>query len=211
MATQVTSLAVAVVGHVDRIEQGKALAHDLDAELFVDDAGLGEWANHARALAWAAEQSASHALIVQDDAVPVLGMLDHAHWAAGSYPGGPIGCYVGRVRPRPTAVTRAVRRAEQLDASWLEADTLLWGVATIIPTADIPDILDRPCSLPYDERIGEHYRRRRIPVRYTWPSLVDHADMPSVIEGRRERRLGRVAWRVGVPHQDGCVVRIDRA
>src|SRR5690606_40753193 len=116
------------------------------------------------------------------------------------YPGCPIGFYVGRTRPRQAQVQQAVRVADKLDASFLEADTLLWGVATAFPTYDLPMLLEWAAGsdLPYDQRVGEWYRQHGIPVFYTWPSLVDHADWPSVIPDR-PRTVPRRAWRTGQP------------
>jgi hypothetical protein len=204
------SVAVAVVAHPDRLDDALALAGDLGAALVVDEHHQGEWPTHARALAWAAQQDASHALIVQDDAVPIPDLLDHVAAAIAAHPDGPIGLYVGRSRPRAEQVARAVHRADEVGASWLEANTLLWGVATVLPAADLPGLLawGRRCHLPYDQRIGCWYRQQRRPVRYTWPSLVDHADGPSLLTGRA-RTVPRVAWRTGVPDSwDGPVVRI---
>jgi hypothetical protein len=203
------TLAVVVVSHPARSDAALHLAAQLGGALVVDD-GRGEWATHERALEWAAGQHCSHALVVQDDAVPVPRMVEHARAAVEAYPEGPIGLYVGRSRPRPGQVERAVRLAEECGASWLEADSLLWGVATILPAVDLPGLLEwgRIASLPYDQRLGLWYRRQRRPVRYTWPSLVDHADGPSLIPGR-PRREPRTAWRTGAPTSwDGPVVRI---
>jgi hypothetical protein len=204
------SLAVVVVAHPARRPAAEELAADLAAHLVVDEHGQGEWPTHARALTWAAEQPATHALVVQDDAVPVPNLLEHTAAAVDAYPDGPIGLYVGRSCPRPTQVERAVRQADEVGASWLEANTLLWGVATVVPVQDLLPLLAwcRRVRLPYDERLGAWYRNQQRPVRYTWPSLVDHADWPSLTPGqaRRERRF---AWRVGEPAGwDGPVVQI---
>jgi len=204
------SLAVAVVAHPTRLAAAEQLAADLGAHLVVDEHERGEWLTHARALAWAAEQPVSHALIVQDDALPVPGLLDHVIAATDAHPDGPIGLYVGRARPRADQVARAVHRADEVGASWLEANTLLWGVATVLPATDLGALLawGRRCQLPYDQRIGAWYRSQMRPVRYTWPSLVDHADGPSLLAGRA-RTVQRVAWRTGVPVSwHGPVVRI---
>lgn len=207
------SLDVAVVGHRSRHARAAALAAAYGGCLWLDDGDLGEWANHARALRWAADGFARHVLVLQDDAMPIPHLLDHLTAAITAHPDGPIGLYVGRVRPAARLVELAVRTAERVDASWLEYTTLLWGVATIYPVADLPELLAwcaRHPQLPYDQRVGAHYHGRGVPVRYTWPSLVDHADGPPVITGRRRRREpGRVAWRVGAPPGwDGPVVQI---
>lgn len=207
------SLAAAVVAHPDRLDAAEHLADDLDAELFVDTDRLGEWLNHVRALRWAAEQDASHALIVQDDALPIPDFRHHAEKAIAHRPTGLVGFYVGRTCPRAEPVKRAVRTAEKVRASWLCADTLLWGVATAVPTADIPELLAyvQHYQAPYDLRLGRWYRDRGVPVHYTWPSLVEHADGPSLLTRHRHPRQ-RIAWRVGVPTRwDGPTVRIDES
>jgi hypothetical protein len=202
------SLHVAVVAHVARTEQAKRLTDELGAELFMDDGSIGEWFNHRRALAWAATQD-GHAVIVQDDALPVAGFLEHATRAASERPADMIGLYVGRQRPKRAAAQRAVRQADRTGASWLTAPGLWWGVATIVPCAAIPALLDAADAMHsnYDIRLGRAWlATQRRPVTYTWPSLVDHADSPSVIERNRERPSGRVAWRVGVPNWTGGTV-----
>src|SRR5690606_23950461 len=160
-------LVVAVVAHPARVAAADQLAAFLGAEVFLDSAGLGAWGNHARALAWAAEQDASHVIVVQDDAEPVPRFLELAAGAIERRPVGPIGFYVGRNRPRAAQVERAVRTAEQLRASWLDADSLLWGVATALPVGDLPALLEwAPSSeLPYDARVGRWYRQKgtRVP------------------------------------------------
>lgn len=205
------SLAVVVVGHPARREAAERLADLLGGHLVVDETSQGVWPTHARAFEWAAAQPVSHALVVQDDAVPVAGLLEHVAAAVDAYPDGPIGLYVGRSRPRARQVAQAVARADEIGASWLEADTLLWGVATVIPIGDLPGLLEwgRRCRRrAYDQRVGLWYRNQRRPVRYTWPSLVDHADWPSLI-AHRARTVPRVAWRVGAPVSwTGPVVRI---
>ncbi len=204
------SLAVVVVAHPARRPAAEELAADLAAHLVVDEHQHGEWPTHARALTWAGEQDATHALIVQDDAVPVPRLLGHVAAAVDAHPDGPIGLYVGRSCPRPAQVERAVRQADEVGASWLEANTLLWGVATVLPVQDLPPLLAwcRRVRLPYDQRLGSWYRNQQRPVRYTWPSLVNHADWPS-LTGGRARRPARVAWRAAEPASwDGPVVPI---
>ena len=92
--------------------------------------------------------------------------------------------------------------AEDCGAAWITASDLLHGVAIAIPAAEIPAMLAwcEPFTVPYDQRIGMYWRRildRRI--LYTWPSLVDHHDTPSLVQHadgaprtsvRRARLLG---------------------
>ena len=204
------ALSVAVVAHVARTEQAKRLTDDLGAELFMDDGSLTEWPNHRRALEWGASQP-GHLCILQDDAVPIDDFLEHANRAATERPDDMIGLYVGRQRPYQTAVIRAVKTAEAERASWLSASGLWWGVATVLPTVTIPALLaacDAKTSM-YDVRLGRTWAQtQRRPVLYTWPSLVDHDDGPSVIHGRTSRQPGRVAHRVGVPNWSARTVQV---
>jgi hypothetical protein len=201
-------LHVAVVAHHARTEQAKRLSEDLGAELFMDDGSRGEWPNHRRALVWGAARH-GHLCVLQDDAVPVEGFLHHASHAASERPTDMIGLYVGRQRPMRLATQQAVARAEATGASWLTSKGLRWGVATMMPTAAIPALLDA-CDTresAYDIRLGRAWAQtQNRPVAYTWPSLVDHRDESSVIDGRRDRPGGRVAWRVGVPNWTGGTV-----
>lgn len=188
-----------IVAHPARSRQ----AFDLDDQLggayiALDVAGDGEWANHARALRWGAQQGTTHVLCIEDDALPVPDLLHEADKAVEAWPDGCISLYVGTGRPRRQAVEIAIARAEQAGSNWLQADSLLWGVAFIMPTFDIAPMLAwaENSSLPTDQRIGAWYRSQGRDVRYTWPSLVNHADIPSLIPNR-PRPEKRVAHRVG--------------
>jgi hypothetical protein len=85
--------------------------------------------------------------------------------------------------------------------AWLTHTTLLWGVGILIPTETIPTILTTPSALPYDRRIGSHFDQ----VLYTWPSLVDHADIPSLLHNRGVERR---AHRTGIPQWGTTTVGI---
>lgn len=192
---------VAVVGHVDRVDRATSLAQALGASLHLDDGRLGCWGNHTSALAYGAETGATHVITIEDDALPIDDFLVLAHQAIALRPNDPIGLYVGRQRPRGLRVAWATAKADELGASWLSCNELLWGVATAFPAADIPGLLahDGASDRLYDQRVGSYYRSLDRPVYYTWPSLVDHEDGPSVISERSQRPAGRVAHRVGIP------------
>lgn len=208
---------IAVVAHVDRIDRGTALAQALGASLHLDDGRRGAYGNHAAALAYGLARHASHVLTIEDDALPVPDFLALAYEAIARRPNDPIGFYVGKQRPRPHRVEWTVRKAEERSASWLVCNSLLWGVATVFPAADIPGLLAYGTSSDkqYDERVGDYYCSLERPVYYTWPSLVDHDDGPSVIaptsrtdEGPVLRPPGRVAHRVGTPAWNDITVEI---
>src|SRR5690606_29862543 len=63
----------------------------------------------------------------------------------------------------------------------------------------IEHVLSRPCSKPYDQRVGEWYRRdANLPVLYPSYSLVDHADHDTLVDHGAPRPRPRVAHRVGL-------------
>lgn len=202
-----------VVGHIKREQMAKDLAASVGgAHLWMDDGTLGEWKNHERAWKHAQSSDASHAIILQDDAVPIEQFSGVVLEAIEQKPGELISLYVGTHRPRTIEVLRAVGKAKQGEASWLTADTLMWGVGVIVPTILIPEILDTVAKskLPYDQRIGYWAEQKGRLVYYTWPSLVDHADEPTVIKGRSSNQGVRVAHKTGIPNWSKVVVHINR-
>ena len=199
------SIAPVVVAHIDREAAALRLSDDLGgANIALDDGTAGEWGNHASALLLGAHSGASHVLCIEDDAVPVPNLLQEARKAVEVRPNACISLYVGTGRPRAIGVRQAISLADDLDLSWLSADSLCWGVAFIMPTVDIAPMLEwaKGSRLPTDQRIGAWYRSQGRSVYYTWPSLVDHADISSVIKGR-PRPEKRVAHRVGTRESYG--------
>lgn len=207
-----TRLTVHVVAHEKRQEMALALAEAVQAEhLWVDDGKLGEWRNHMRAWKSAADSDATHAVILQDDAVPIPDFRKHVEAAVKQRPDKLLSLYLGTHRPRREEVLRTVAKAEKSSASWIVSDSLHWGVAVVVPVALISEILStvRSSRLPYDQRISEWAHATGATVYYTWPSLVNHADQPTVIRGRSPRQGVRVAHRVGVPSWNEKEVRIE--
>ncbi len=198
-------LSVAVMAHPSRMEAATALAEQLDAQLVWDAGDNDEWHTGSRALA-AFDPTATHHLVLQDDALPVPGFFKHAAAAIAQHPDSLISFYLGTARPPKwqPAVQLATETADQVGASWISCPKLLHGVALALPTVDIPRLLAwaERSRQPYDERIGTWYRyEARRPVMYTWPSLVDHADGATVARhpDGSPRVKPRVARRVGVP------------
>lgn len=208
-----TDLYVAVVAHTKRINMATDLASRVSAdEIFFDDGFKGEWKNHELAWKSALDSGKTHAVILQDDAVPIDDFRAHALRAAQERPHNLISLYTGTHRPREEEVKEAVRIADAMESSWLVADTLMWGVGVIVPVDLIEEILDtiKWSKLPYDQRVGLWAELKQKEVCYTWPSLIDHADEPTVIKGRSARQGTRVAHRTGVPEWNNCLVYIER-
>lgn len=207
------TLSVDIVAHQKRLAMAEHLASSSNADrLWVDDGTLGEWKNHLRAWRAAEGSGATHAVILQDDAVPVEGFRDAVLQAVELKPGELISLYVGTHRPRREEVLRSVGVADREKASWLVADTLMWGVGIVIPTHLIGEALEevRTSRLPYDQRIGKWAEDTGRDVYYTWPSLVDHKDEETVVKGRSKSQGVRVAHRVGIPEWNDKAVRINQ-
>lgn len=219
LASQV-SISLGLMGHVSRLDQ----ILDLDGEVHFDEMaidvmGHGEQitADRVWRATWehAVDNENTWCVVLQDDALPVPHFRMHAEDALGHAMRTAVSFYVGTGQPRALYVSRAVELADEAGASWLQSDEMLWGVGIAMPTIDIPPYLEwsRRMSDPYDRTIGQWFRRQGRPVQYTWPSLVDHADGPSILDqqGRPPRTVPRRAHRVGVPHWwGGPIVDIPR-
>lgn len=206
-------LYIAVVAHEKRRKMAEELSQIVDADkVFYDDGFLGEWRNHYRALRAGERSGASHVVVLQDDALPVEGFYLALETLVEEKPEELISLYVGTHKPRAQAVKIAVDKADQKGAAWLSADTLMWGVGVVIPALLISEMLEHVASskLPYDQRIGLWVEDTGRDVFYTWPSLVDHADEPTVIAGRSKKQGRRVAHRVGIPSWNEVTVRIEK-
>lgn len=213
MLHMTVSIDVHVVAHSSRLDLAENLKSETGAsDLWVDTGRLGEWKNHLRAWTYLSYSSATHAIVLQDDAVPVENFRLLATEAARERPESMISFYVGTHRPRQAQVLAAVTEAERVHASWLTANTLMWGVGVMVPVAHIPDMLEtvKHSKKPYDERLGLWAERSRASVSYTWPSLVDHLDTPSTVwKGRPDLQGERVAHKVGTPAWNDIEIQIE--
>ena len=189
------------MAHIDRATDAQHLANLLDASVSLDDGTLGENANGDRAWSMFNPADAWH-IVLQDDAVPIDNFRTHAAAALAVAPPTAVSFYVGTGRPLQGLVGKAIAAADASRHAWLSFHGMLWGVGVAMPTADIPAFLEYAAGsrLPYDERIGEFWRLRGVHVRYTWPSLVDHADGPTLLHHPWGAPTApRRAHRVGVP------------
>lgn len=216
------ALSTAVMAHPSRVDAAAGLAAVLGpaTKVVIDDGG-GEWATGARA--WQAhEPRCTHHLVVQDDAVPCRDLAPGVASALRRVPGGDLMSlyfgYSGQRSGRPSGHGLTVRgqgQARRVGASWIVGPGVWWGVALVIPTGAIGDMLAW-CDgrrEPYDMRIGTWCRATGRDVWHTWPSLVDHTDGPSLV--RPGRAPGRKAWQfVGGDasalgfDRDGPVIRL---
>lgn len=135
-------------------------------------------------------------LLLQDDAIPVPGLMAALPEALKRVPSpGVVSLYIGTTRPTPGVWTGLTRRADEQGASWIVGPMLMWGVALMLPTYLIPEMLlwgDRQRGIPDDMRVGRWARRRGLQAWFPWPSLVQHPPDESLVG----HGAGRVARRV---------------
>lgn len=194
-------ISYAIVAHTNRHTQAANLSHQLgNASIAWDDGQLGEGLNHDRAWRIAATQSkANYGVVLEDDAILTENFLQQAALALAEAPAPIVSFYTGTSRPPQYQARIKVALAQ--NPTWILADQLLHHVAVAIRTELIPDMLNHVAGRegPADYRIGEWAQTRGHHITYTAPSLVDHADGPTLInhfdgEPRTEQR---VAWVVG--------------
>lgn len=183
------SLSVAVMGHPARQRFIDDLMPQLPGATLVLDTKNDRHDTGRRALL--AGGRAGHHLVVQDDAILCRDFLAGARLVAKAAGVRPVSLYTGNVRPHQHRVAPAVAQARRDGIPWLEMEGPWWGVAIILPTADIPELVqwydERTGVANYDRRISRWYVSQGIKCLYTVPSLVDHrpvAENPSLVEAR---------------------------
>lgn len=201
-------LSVSVMAHPSRKEMVAELMDALDVDSafggvqIVWDNKNEEWDTGKRN--WEAfDRDATHHLVIQDDVLPCVDMIAGARDAIRRLPEREVaslylGCAKlgdGRATPRHQHVTRAIKRAEDIGATWITTSGPWWGPAVIISTADIPDMLEfcQDRMEVYDRRMTmwTTYTKRR--CWHPYPSFAEHKDEPSlVLKGRpRAPRVAR--------------------
>lgn len=185
---------VIIVGHHSRVDWIVQLQRALPgAAAIIDYANEGALAGHRKALALARE-TGRRCIVMEDDAIPVVG-FGHlaAHWI-GEYPDDLISFYLGTGRP-PQWQARVDDALERTAGPAISLPRLIHGVCYSIPTAHIERVLDRlqPMDDGADFAIGRAWGRS---VIYPVESLVEHRDGLSVErhpdrEPRTERRVAR--------------------
>jgi hypothetical protein len=196
-------ISFAVVAHQARLVQATELAQQLGAAITVDDGTAGADANHLKAWGMACALGSRWSAVMEDDTVPVLGFLEQAESALAVAPAPVVSFYLGTGRPErwQDSISRALIKADRTGAHWVISNHLLHAVAVAVRTDLVQDWLGwaRASTRPIDERMSAWCLTRHHKVAYTSPSLVDHADGPTLIPPHPLRRgtAARHAWRTG--------------
>lgn len=188
---------VVIMAHPEREAFVPELLSRLDrpARVVWDQRG-DRWDTGRRAML-AYDPAASHHLVIQDDAVVCRDLVAGLERALDHVPQKtPVALYAGRVRPFRAAVEKLAQSAGH-DASWLSMTQLHWGVGVLMPVELIAPMVEwcdtRSDVANYDKRMSRWLQHQQLTVYYTWPSLVDHRDSPSLVPGRGS--AGRRAYR----------------
>lgn len=190
------TVSMKIMAHPTRSEEAHLLAEKtkLSYDDIVWDEKNERWDTGKRA--WQAiDLDADWGVVVQDDAIPCLDLLAGLEEALDHVPEETVvSGYVGTLRPMPGYIKQAGDSATTTGATWIQTDSLNWGVLIGLPTHAIEPMLakcDTDHRWPnYDKRIGVYYRDAlEWPTWNTWPSLVDHPPDGSIVN----HGSGRVA------------------
>lgn len=198
------------MAHTARWDDAIRLADCTGAIIFPDDGTLGCDGNHRNAWAALATMRTSYprppwSVVLEDDAQPVDGFLDQLDAVLAAAPTPIVSLYLGHSRP-PTWqpwIRQQTIRATQADSCFIHCKRMLHAVGIAMHTRMIPDMLTAVADLdglPMDEAITEYARGAGYAISYCWPSIIDHADGPTLVAHRdgRPRDEPRRAWRTGV-------------
>lgn len=195
---------IGIVTHHARADQAHQLMETVGAVyLSMDDGTLGCSRNHMRVWERLSRYDTEWSVVLEDDAVPVEGFTDQLEQALASSPCSVASLYLGQGQPLQWQgrVGQAIHAAEQDNACWIVGKRLLHGVAVCIKTDLIPSMLThiKTSTRPIDWAIRDWAVSADQAICFPVPSLVDHADGPTLITGRADtsRDMQRTAWRVG--------------
>lgn len=192
-------VSVSVMAHPERRERAEQLAECVGAPIFWDLEGpasgnsdrvwrtaRGAWELH--------DPSADYHLVLQDDAIVSADLLPGVERMLGDF--APtlrplVSLYFGTGGSSTSRADRTAALARQQNASWIRSDRLFWGVAIMLPTNRIREMItyaNQRVGVPDDMRIAGWAKFSRTEVWYPLPSLVDHALVPSLTKHRARDR-----------------------
>lgn len=194
--------AIGVVAHSSRRAEAEKLAVTVKADFASFDNGtLGCDGNHDHVQHHLSHLPSTWSVILEDDAQPVPNFRHHIDQALTMSPTPIVSFYLGRQRPPhwQKRIPQALSNAYEDEASWVISTHLLHAVGYAIRTEHLPSLLDHLSARPVDEHISGWAKRFGHTIAYTVPSLVDHADWPTIVDhpDMQPRTPGRTAWDYG--------------
>lgn len=176
------TVEIAVVAHPQRKAEAQILACKVGAAAVSwDDAHLGPAANHQRAWDYLKDSSAEWAVVLEDDAIPVMGFRHQAEMALSVAPGDLVSFYLGRGRPDQWQLP--ISAAISTEVCFLRAVEMLHGVAYAIRTQHLATLLTATRHalrasnrIELWEAVSNWAKRSGHKIYYTRPSITNHAD-----------------------------------
>lgn len=201
-------MKIGIVSHFGRIRLADKLLREVRADAISVDRGMyGHKINHIRVWRSMANITGSDewAIVLEDDAWPCPEFRQQAQAALDTCGGDFCSMYLGKSRPIhwQDRIYQATARAVVEDAPWIVGDVMLHGVAIALRGNRIQGMIDYLLACeridPIDEAITSYVRRTYSDVWYTFPSIVEHLDMPTLIAhpDGEPREPGRHAWKFG--------------
>lgn len=207
------NLSASIMAHPDRADRVRELMAALDRPVAIgwDDegppSGSGDRVWRTARRAWElADPDADWHVLIQDDAVPCADLLAGLERALAFVPpDAVVSPYLGTGRNVPIRWEAMARAADTAGATWVRSQKLMWGVCIALPVKLIPDMIqyaETRAGVPDDMRVAGWAERRGHDVWYTWPSLVDHLQVPSLTKHKARERVAR-------RHHEGSALEIN--
>lgn len=195
-------IPIGIVAHIHRIAMAEHLAITTAAShISYDDGALGCDLNHQQVWQHHADTAGGDwSVVLEDDAIPVGGFLAQLDRALEVAPTPIVSLYLGTSRPLggwQQCIKQAVTAIQQTSACWITSDRLLHAVGVAIRTPLIPSLLETlDTARPIDEAISAWAQTNAHTIGYCWPSILDHADVPTLVNHADGKPRGRerVAW-----------------
>jgi hypothetical protein len=199
-------IGIGIVAHVRRFNAARGLAKYVGAQLVSWDYGcLGPEQNHLGVWNGIAELDTDWSVVLEDDALPCKDFRAQLAMVLEAAPTQLVSLYLGTGHgywhPR---VERSLQVAHGEDAHYLVCRNVMHAVAVAMPTALVPSMTRHVAGqhvLPIDDRLTVWAvdTLGTQAVSYPLPSLVDHADWPTLIDhpDGDPRTEPRVAWECG--------------
>lgn len=179
------NIQYAIMGHVSRSTYVDDLKFDLNTQrASIDDGTLGVWGN-ARKTWQLISETSDYGIVIQDDAILCDKFKDKAELFIEQNYGHVISFYFGDSRK-----SFKYLRPTKFDAP------LYHAVALAIPSKEIADMIQYCDQKP--EAIGDDMKIRRWLIsqnricRYSNPSLVQHRDIPSIVNPEKPLRQSAI-------------------
>jgi len=210
--------SIAVVGHHKRGESADNLIKQVGGDVVAFDPGdVGCELNHIVAWEYVGDSNSEWGVVLEDDAISITDFRQQLGQALKYAPTPVVSLYLGR--GRPPHYQDSIAQVISSDASFIVSKKLLSCVGVCIHRDYIPDMSGsvrrrwkweqrrRPSDAsPIDEMMSDWCESLELSVSYTNPSLVQHADGPTLLdfhlskykeEDMSSRNERRVAWRMG--------------